>query len=113
MGTEKEKNVWGKRAKWVRLEGEKDGKIIGIAIFNHPDSVNYPTYWHARGYGLFAANPLGQRMFQETRGVENPQAFGLTLEPGQSTLFKFRMLIYEGPRTAEQLEKVFTEDSAE
>ncbi len=112
-GDRKEKNVWGKRAKWVRLEGEKDGKIIGIAILNHPDSVNYPTYWHARGYGLFSANPLGQFDFQKGRGIDNPQAFGLTLEPGQSALFKFRMLIYEGKRSADQLEKVFTEYTAE
>jgi len=49
-GDEFEKNVWGKRAKWIRLEGEKNGKTVGIAIFNHPSSINYPTFWHARGF---------------------------------------------------------------
>ncbi len=112
-GDRREKGVWGKRASWVRLEGEKDNQTYGISILNHPDSVNYPTYWHARGYGLFSANPLGQFDFQKGRGIDNPQAFALTLEPGQSALFKFRMLIYEGKRSAEQLEKVFTEYTAE
>jgi hypothetical protein len=104
-GDKKEKEVWGKRARWVRLEGQKDGKTVGIAIINRPDSVNYPTFWHARGYGLFAANPLGQYAFEEGRKVENPQKFNLTLEPGQSAHFAFRMVIYDGARTREQIEE--------
>ncbi len=107
-GDETEKNIWGKRAKWVTLEGKKDGKTIGIAILNHPESINYPTYWHARAYGLFAANPLGQSVFQKGRGEETPEEFNLTLEPGKSALFKFRVIIYEGPMSDEQLEANFT-----
>ncbi len=106
-GDRTEENVWGTRARWVRLEGRKDGKTIGIAIFNHPTSVNYPTYWHARGYGLFAANPLGQYVFEETRRQDNPQPFRLTLQPGQTAHFGFRLLVYEGPRTNDQLEQQF------
>lgn len=106
-GDETEKNVWGKRARWVRMQGQKEGKTIGIAILNHPESVNYPTYWHVRGYGLFSANPLGQYVFQKSRGQENPQAFGLTLEPGEVAHFGFRMVIYEGDRMKEQLEQKF------
>ena len=100
-------NIWAKRARWVRLEGEKDGKVVGVAILNHPKSVNYPTYWHARDYGLFAANPLGQLAFQKGRKLENPQACNFTLQSGQSGLFKFRMIIYEGARTKEQIEQQF------
>ncbi|MCK4629425.1 MAG: PmoA family protein, partial [Sedimentisphaerales bacterium] len=106
-GEETEKNVWGKRAKWMRLEGRKAGKKYGIAIFQHPRSVNYPTYWHARGYGCFTANPLGQYVFQKARKVKNPQPLNLTLKKGESSLFKFRMLIYEGPQGKEQLDKEF------
>jgi len=66
-GQETESQVWGRRARWVRLQGEKDGKIIGIAILSHPTSVDYPTYWHGRGNGLFSANPLGQYTFQKSQ----------------------------------------------
>ena len=106
-GDEMEKNVWAKRARWVRLQGKKDGKIIGIAILNHPTSVNYPTFWHARGYGMFSANPLGQYVYEKARGKQNPQLFNLTLQPGQAAHFRFRIIIYEGPRTKEQLEQRF------
>jgi len=106
-GDRTEKNVWAKRAKWVRLEGQKDSKTVGIAIFNHPKSTNYPTYWHARGYGLFAANPLGQYVFETATGNKDAKPLNLTLQPGQSAHFAFRMLIYDGKRTPEQLEKIF------
>lgn len=106
-GDTTEAGVWGKRAKWVRLEGEHDGKPVGILIMNHPSSVNYPTFWHARGYGLFAANPLGQSVFEKSRGVENPQPLNYTIAAGDSGLFKFKMLIYEGHRTADQMEQQF------
>ena len=110
-GDETEKNSWGKRAEWVRIQGKKDGKAVGIAILNHPTSVNYPTYWHNRGYGCFAANSLGQYAFQKSRKVENPKAFNLTLEPGQSATFRFRVILYDGPRTKAQLDGEFAKYS--
>lgn len=106
-GDKTAKNIWGKRARWVALEGNKDGKEVGIAILNYAPSTNYPTYWHARDYGLFAANPLGQKAFQQKLKVDNPKAFALTLEPGESAHFNFQIVIYDGKRTAEQLDKLF------
>ncbi|MHC4624678.1 MAG: DUF6807 domain-containing protein [Planctomycetota bacterium] len=107
-GDQTEKDVWGKRAKWVRLQGKKDGKTVGVAILNHPKSVNYPTYWHARGYGLFSANPLGQYDFEKKRNPAGAKPLNFTLEPGKRANFRFRMIIYEGDRTPEQLEERFT-----
>jgi gluconolactonase len=112
-GAQSEKGVWGKRARWVTLQGEHDGKTIGVAIFHHPASVNYPTFWHARGYGLFAANPLGQEAFQKGLKEKDPKPFHLTLKPGESALFGFRVLVYEGTRDSAQLEKQFADFSQE
>jgi len=106
-GDENEKGVWGKRAEWVRIQGDKDGKTVGIAILNHPSSTNYPTYWHARGYGAFSANPLGQYAFQKSHKVENPKPFNLTLTKGERASFKFRVIIYDGSRTKQQLDNEF------
>lgn len=102
-----EPNIWAKKADWIRLQGSKDGKTIGIAIFYHPASVCYPTYWHARGYGLFSANPFGQLDFLTGRNIPNPQSLNFTLPPGQSAFFKIRMIIYEGQKSSEQLERQF------
>ena len=107
FGDTTEANVWGKSAKWVRLEGSKDAKKIGIVIMNHPVSVNYPTYWHARGYGLFAANPLGQSVYQEGRDVENPESLNFVIPAGEAAIFKFKMIIYEGELSMEQIEAAF------
>jgi hypothetical protein len=106
-GERTEKNVWGKRAKWMSLQGEFQDKTYGIAILNHPTSTNYPTYWHARGYGCFSANPLGQGAFQKGTKVENPQDLNLTLAKGESALFKHRFIFYEGPQAKEQLDQAF------
>ena len=108
-GDEKERGVWGKRAEWVRIQGDKDGATVGIAILNHPSSTNYPTYWHARGYGAFSANPLGQYAFQRSHKVEDAKPFGLTLKKGESAPFKFRVIIYDGVRTKRQLDDAFRE----
>jgi len=110
-GDETAKNVWGKRARWVALQGVKEGKVVGVAILNHPASINYPTYWHARDYGLFSANPLGQGDFQrQSKYKKNPVIpLRLTLGPGESAHFRFLVIIYEGIRTKEHLEKRFKE----
>ena len=102
-------DIWGKRAEWVRLEGENNSTKAGVAILNHTSSTNFPTFWHARDYGLFSANPLGQYVFQKSTGVDNPQPFELTLQQGESALFRFRMIIYDGARTKEDMNKEYEE----
>lgn len=110
-GDETAKNIWGKRARWVALQGIRKRKVIGVAILNHPASINYPTYWHVRNYGLFSANPLGQGDFQrQSKYKKNPvQPFRLTLKQGQKVHFRFLVVVYEGTRTTEQMEKRFRE----
>ena len=110
-GDETAKNVWGKRARWVALQGIRKAKVVGIAVLNHPASINYPTYWHVRSYGLFSANPLGQGDFQrQSKYKKNPVLpLRLTLKKGQKAHFRFLVIIYEGLRTKEQMEERFRE----
>lgn len=112
-GDETAKNIWGKRARWVALQGIRQQKVVGVAILNHPASINYPTYWHVRDYGLFSANPLGQGDFQRQRPRQYRKnkviPLRLTLESGETVHFRFLVIIYEGIRTKEQIEKRFTE----
>jgi hypothetical protein len=108
-GELREAGVWGKRASWVKLEGTKEGKTYGIVIMNHPHSANYPTYWMARGYGLFSANPLGQLVYQQYHQEQEPKEFKLTLSPQDTVTFKFRMVIYEGLLFVEKIDELFAE----
>lgn len=87
-----EKQVWGKRANWVNVDGTIQGQKLGVAVFDSPDSFRHPTYWHARGYGLLAANPFGLSYFEN-----DPKKSGAyTLPAGQSVKFHYRVLIHDG-----------------
>lgn len=97
-----EKDAWGTRAKWMTLSGTAKGEEVVIGIFDHPKNPTYPTYWHARGYGLFAANPFGAKEF--TKGATT---LNYTLEPGQSATFRFRIMIHSGKLTKEQTETLY------
>ena len=54
----RDNDAWGKRADWCDYFSEHDGKVYGVAIFDHPQNLRHPTWWLARDYGLFGANPL-------------------------------------------------------
>lgn len=93
--------AWGTRADWCMLSGVKDGQEIAVTIIDHPENPGYPTYWHARDYGLFAANPLGQEIF--SKGKEQ---LNLKLLPGASVTFKYRVLITSSAKpTAAELKQ--------
>jgi hypothetical protein len=84
-------DAWGTRGNWCMLYGKKGGDSISILMVDHPGNPGYPTYWHARNYGLFALNPLGQKVFSNGKEVLN---FKLPKE--QSTTFKYRIVIASG-----------------
>lgn len=99
-----EKEAWGQRAKWMTLSGNVRGEDVVIGIFDHPKNPTYPTYWHSRGYGLFAANPFGAREF--TKGATT---LNFTLKPGQQATFRFRILIFSGKLGKEETEKLYSD----
>jgi ketosteroid isomerase-like protein len=95
-------SVWGTRARWTMLTGVVQNEPVTLAILDHPYNVGFPTYWHARGYGLFAANPLGQKALSNGKDELN-----FKLAPGASTTFRHRILILSGRATPEVLEKEY------
>ena len=91
--------AWGTRGRWCELSGtNSDGKVETIAVLDHTGNPNYPTYWHARDYGLFAVNPLGAHGFDPKGPMLN-----FTLDPGKSATFHYRILIISGSVTPEAL----------
>lgn len=84
-------SVWSSRADWVILRGRIGGQDVSVGIIDHPDNIGYPTYWHARGYGLFAANPLGQKIFSNGK-----EELNLRLQAGETVNFRFRLVTRSG-----------------
>ncbi len=98
-------DVWGTRGEWMNLSGEINGEDVSVAIIDHPDNVGFPTYWHARGYGLYAANPLGQKDLSEGK-----EELNFSLSAGESVTFKHRIVIYSGEEVSdEQVNEEFNE----
>jgi hypothetical protein len=98
--------VWGTRGRWCILTGKIGEEAITLGILDHPSNPFAPTYWHARGYGLFAANPLGRKVFKADQ-----EELSLTLDPGKSVTFRHRILI-RGAATADDIERDYRAFSA-
>jgi methane monooxygenase PmoA-like len=105
-GLETEAKVWGKTSAWVALRGTvKDNagdKDVTVAIFPHPTSFNSPPYWHARGYGLFAANPFGAHAYDP----KVPER-ATKLASGDSVHLRYRMVVYSGKVEKTRLDQDF------
>jgi hypothetical protein len=101
------KEAWGQQAPWVDYHGPVDGQRVGIAILNHPRSFRFPTYWHVRTYGLFAANPFGWHDFQKDDSVDG----SYVLQPGDSMTFHYRVLIHRGNHLEGRVAEAFQEYS--
>ena len=92
--------AWGTRGRWCSLSGHTDDHTVTIAIFDHPQNPGFPTYWHARGYGLFAANPLGRSIFDPKQ-----PAFDFTIEKNQDATFRYRVVLYSRDVSADELNR--------
>ena len=93
-GNKGENAIRADSAPWVDYTGEVDGKKVGVAVMNHPSSFRYPTTWHVRAYGLFAANPWILK-------GEN------TLAKGESLVLRYRVYVHEGNSAAGKVADVF------
>ena len=100
--------AWGTRGRWCALTGNTEGHTETVAIFDHPGNADYPTYWHARGYGLFAANPLGRHIFEA-----KAPALNFSMEKNQSVTFKYRILLLTRAPLPGELDHIADEFAAE
>jgi hypothetical protein len=101
--------VWGKKATWVDYSGPVEGKIVGIAIFDHPSNLRHPTRWHARDYGLFAANPFCEHEMDKS---QPKGAADHTISAGQSLTLRYRFYLHERDAEQAQVASRFAEYAA-
>jgi hypothetical protein len=100
-------SVWGTRARWMDLYGSIGDEKISLVVCDHPKNQSYPTYWHARGYGLFSANPLGAKDF--TLGKEE---LNFSIPAGKSTTFRYRVIVSSGTHLNDAEINAYADDFA-
>lgn len=95
-GEKTEAECWGHEAEWCDYSGELDFGVMGVTIFDHPDNERYPTTWHVRDYGLFAANNL------YFKG-------GLTIASGDTLTYRFRILFHRAKLSEEMIAEKYAQ----
>ncbi|MDZ7372451.1 MAG: PmoA family protein [candidate division KSB1 bacterium] len=102
-GAAGEAQVWGKRFPWVALKGTlSSGEPMTLALMDHPDNVNHPAPWMARGYGLFAVDPFGTGEFTEGR-----DRLHFRLPAGGSVTFQYRLQLWSRHLSPEKVEEAY------
>jgi Family of unknown function (DUF6807) len=91
---QRDNDCWGKRADWCDCHAEHDGKIYGVAIFDNPQNLRHPTWWMARDYGLFGANPFGRHDFENL--PDQPHAGDYTIPAGGELTLRYRFYFHYG-----------------
>jgi hypothetical protein len=98
--------AWGMPARWVDYSGPVDGETVGVTIMSHPDSFRPAPRWHVRTYGLFTANPFGQRDFPSPEAASQGP---VTVQPGDSLTLRYRVVLHEGDADAANIEQAYAE----
>ena len=90
-------DVWGQTASWVLYSGTIDAQPASLLILDHPKNFRHPTTWHARDYGLIAANPFGLHDFQQMAKGSG----AVKLAEGQTLTLRYRFMFFDDMIDAE------------
>lgn len=101
----KDREVWGQRARWVACGGTVDGHRVGVVLMDHPRNLRHPTWWHARPYGLLAANPFGAHDFAGARKGSGDHE----VAAGGELPLRYRIWLFAGELDATRIEAVWHE----
>ncbi|MFM7243794.1 MAG: PmoA family protein [Planctomycetaceae bacterium] len=100
---QRDADAWGKAARWVDYWGPLGGRTVGVAVLDHPGNLRHPTRWHARDYGLVAANPFGLHDFTGA-----PKGSGDHVIPaGESLTLRYLFVFHEGDAEAAGIDGVW------
>lgn len=101
-------SAWGRPAEWVDYHGPVDGKTVGVAILDHPSNPGFPTRWHVRTYGLFAANPFTRLAFDAAE-----KSGAIVVPAGESITFRYRVVIHPGDEKQAKIAACYDEFAAQ
>ncbi|MFO0935093.1 MAG: PmoA family protein [Gemmataceae bacterium] len=98
------KDVWGLPADWCDYSGTVNGKAAGVAIFAHPGNP-IPSLWHARDYGLLAANPFGRKASGFPAAKDRTDLF--KIEKDKNATFRFAIFAHDGDVKSGQVAEAY------
>jgi hypothetical protein len=102
--------AWGRRAEWCDYHAAHDGQVYGVAIFDHPENLRHPTWWMARDYGLFGANPFGRHDFEALK--DQPHLGDCTIPAGGSLTLRYRFYFHLGDEVDAQVARHYADYAA-
>lgn len=104
--------VWGQRAAWCAASGPlPDGRVLGVALLDHPQNISHPTWWHSRDYGLLSANPFGKHDFEKLKN--QPDAGARTIPAGGELRLRYRLIFHRGDEKSARIADLFTAYASE
>lgn len=81
------KAIWSNPADWCDYSGVVDGKKVGMTIMCHP--TNFRESWfHARNYGLAAANAFGRA------AMKKGEASKVIVKPGETLRLRYAVWVH-------------------
>ena len=105
----KNKKAWGTRGNWVSFFGaDPKGESVSITMMDHPSNLRHPTTWHARDYGLLAANPFGLHDFEKS---DDKTKGNYTIPKGGTLIQRYRILFQKGDANVDALNASFADFS--
>jgi hypothetical protein len=95
---------WGLKSSWCDYSGKVGDSVIGVALMDDPANPR-PAFWHARNYGLMAANAFAgpKSTFPAAKSVESP----IHLAMGEHLRLRYGILVHHGDAEAGQVEAAF------
>jgi hypothetical protein len=104
-----EEGARGRRSPWLDWTATlRNGEKVGVAMFDHPQNLNYPTRWQVRAKGFFMANPFGGSVFARydpTAAGENAEH---AMKRGDRLRLRYRVLIHPAGFELDNVLKEFT-----
>lgn len=105
--------AWGKASPWCDYSGpDETGKVVGVAILDHPENLRFPTHWHARTYGLMTANRFGKGFFESSTGAKKGDG-DYTIPAGEELVLRHRLYFHHGGAEEAQVAEKWAEYAAD
>jgi hypothetical protein len=96
-GKVNEAQCWGQKSAWCDYSGPIGDKVVGVAILDDPRNP-VPACWHARDYGLMAANPFGRDKLAKFPAMKGNND-RVHLAKGEHLNLRYGIVVHSGDAT--------------